>query len=300
SVSLLAPPEIEGDISTTPSNHDDDSTQNCQQNTPSLDPPAYNTRARRRVAKANTITAVITKLLLAVFGCQSHQPRLCNTPTNTTVWDTEVALLGRRHVAFRAAQCQNLTRTVCTESYLRLSMAVTFDETIIRSVATTLCQQINGTKQWKNSKLVEIEEGHWKTKNTTHYAIGWWGEKCYTTSNLFVKEGTISVTDRDELLTDLSSTENCRVNDGKCVTKEKTIIWNATTIQRTCSYRNVGIFRAFVTERNVVLGDLQATFIFAETSERDQTNFAICQENGTRMERMENEYVLKFFTETGN
>uniref|UniRef100_A0AAF5RTL0 DUF5641 domain-containing protein n=1 Tax=Wuchereria bancrofti TaxID=6293 RepID=A0AAF5RTL0_WUCBA len=119
----------------------------------------------------------------------------CNEITQQNVTLTQVTLYTRTHIRIPAIKCSNITRTVCTKAFLRLSLSVVSDETIISAISSHLCLILHNQKELNGSPLTKIKQNKWTTNNNVQYSYGWLGIRYQSTSNFILEEGSLLLYD---------------------------------------------------------------------------------------------------------
>lgn len=208
-------------------------------------------------------------------------------------WTTQrVSVYRRQLIAINATYCSKLTRTVCTWSFLRLSLQVTNDTHSVDSVPIEDCVQLRNEKRLGANRMQQAGSPHkWTTTNPVRYSYYFIGTHCQTTTNYVMEEGEAVLFDGTGLLADFTRTAGCRPRDNKCFTRHETIYWNYTDFESKCHYRYDGTYSAQVSGGEVFVSALQAAFI--QSKENRTLGYGCNIDNPVFAE---NDVVLSFST----
>ncbi|VDM94746.1 unnamed protein product, partial [Onchocerca ochengi] len=177
---------------------------------------------------------------------------------------TTVAVYTRTHVRIPAIRCNNITRTVCTKAFLRLSLSVISDKTITSAISSHFCKTLDDQKKHNGSMLKQISPNKWTTNNEIQYSYGWLGIRCQSTTNFLVTTGELYLYDGRSLISDLDNTERCATQSGKCITGNSIVLWDEKEAISKCLYRKIGIFNAQRYGNHIIIDELQTSFVFKD------------------------------------
>ena len=183
--------------------------------------------------------------------------------------DLERAAIGITEIFARtykrtpAILCVNVTLTVCTKAFLRISLKVIKDKTERQPISAENCQKLYDNKYHEVTLLHRTSPNRWESNQQTQYSFGWFGTRCSVTKNYVVEVGAIASLDGNHLLTDLSSTEGCSASEGSCKSAMGTVLWNPEDLKHECGFRSRGMYRAFVKPDRVYVDELQSTFLLS-------------------------------------
>ncbi|VDK89646.1 unnamed protein product, partial [Onchocerca ochengi] len=138
----------------------------------------------------------------------------CNEIMNRNVTSIKVTLYTRTHIRIPALKCSNITRTICTNAFLRLSLAVVSDRTIISATSSEFCRTLNDQREINGIALNQLSPDKWTISNNIQYSYGWLGTKCQSTTNFMLTKGEIFLYDGRSPMSDLDNTEKCVTQKG--------------------------------------------------------------------------------------
>ncbi|VDO78810.1 unnamed protein product [Onchocerca flexuosa] len=153
---------------------------------------------------------------------------------------SRVAVHTRTHVRIPAIRCSNITRTVCTKAFLRLSLSVVSDQTTTTPTSSYFCKELNDQRKLNGSILKQVSHNKWSTNHEVQYSYGWFGVRCQSTTNIEFTNGELFLYDGKGLVSDLDRTEHCATQSGVCITNNSIVLWDAKEASSKCLYREIG------------------------------------------------------------
>ena len=87
----------------------------------------------------------------------------------------------------------NKSRKICALSYLHISFSVNSDKEYMSAVDPALCQSLSETKKFLGIPLEALSADLHGSENAIHYSYPYFfGEKCTSTTNVYVEKGEIA------------------------------------------------------------------------------------------------------------
>ncbi|VBB32287.1 unnamed protein product [Acanthocheilonema viteae] len=87
------------------------------------------------------------------------------TRSATQKQNTQTNFYTRTHIRLPGIKCNNITRTVCTKAFLRLSLSVASDKTTISATSSHLCINLDNEKELNGTPLKQISPNKCTTNN---------------------------------------------------------------------------------------------------------------------------------------
>lgn len=88
---------------------------------------------------------------------------------------------------------------------------------------------------------------------------------CVSTSNLRVQKALLATHSiSGTISSNAGDLSGCNITTGNCTKEHDTFVWEAPTNTSFCPYVEAGVFQATLTEKIVVIPELQGAFIFAD------------------------------------
>uniref|UniRef100_A0A0M3HEV4 C-type lectin domain-containing protein n=1 Tax=Ascaris lumbricoides TaxID=6252 RepID=A0A0M3HEV4_ASCLU len=162
-----------------------------------------------------------------------------------------VEILSNAFISVNATFCAKVTRTICTECFLRWSLAVTRDEATVHNMTRSQCLEIRRSLELNGIRLEPIDANRWASKQPSEYSYSWIGIRCHTITGYHIEQGVIKFYDG------LSRTSGCNKTLGKCITTTETILWDPSELADRRPYRTLGKVNAQISNRFVTSPSMQ-------------------------------------------
>lgn len=174
-----------------------------------------------------------------------------------SVYHTEVEIFSAHDDYLEDAYlCNSYTTRVCTSSILKVfRQDLKVSTELIRRLSPEECREIVDTKKYNNTDLLYDGVSKWMTQNQTVPVFPHFGERCEERNITTLERGSLSRRS-DDILTSFGPVESCNVEKGFCHANLGTIVWNSR-MKQECRYKNVGTFEAMVSEKAIVIEQLE-------------------------------------------
>ncbi|VDD92122.1 unnamed protein product [Enterobius vermicularis] len=190
------------------------------------------------------------------------KPTDCEVSPEKLPMEAIITLYTRNLREAEAFSCFNVSREVCTKTFLLISLAVTKDETTKAPISSVVCQQLISNKHWGSITLEKITNDSWSSKHPVQYSYAWMGSSCHTTSNLHLQAGTAATIDDKHVITTLGDARGCRPSLGTCRLRDSLLVWNTHRMEQQCEYEKDGQYEAQVLNDKIFVNSLQTVFTF--------------------------------------
>ncbi|EYC04035.1 hypothetical protein Y032_0090g2380 [Ancylostoma ceylanicum] len=164
---------------------------------------------------------------------------------------------------FPAAHCFKKVRTICTSSFLHLTLNVDSDNVVTESVPSHTCRSMFKDRKLNDVPLRKLHDRLYDTNNEINYSYPFIGKRCTTSSNIFLEIGEIATIDGSSLISNLGDLGSCSILKNECFNKHGVFIWKSSRNRtRYCKYVKNGASKMYVTSKHILSEELQAVFHF--------------------------------------
>lgn len=192
----------------------------------------------------------------------SHEP-----PSMVTV--AKVKLYERNAKKTKAYSCFNITRTVCTRSFLRFTLKVVSDELTIGPIGELQCITMIRTHTVEGHQLHQVQKERWKTRRATEFSYALFGERCTSTTNFELDAGIVATMDDTTISSELGRFPGCEAKQGICQNSERILVWDPERLINQCKWKEEGTYQANVMDNRILITSIQASFVVQVTDNND-------------------------------
>ncbi|KAK0399018.1 hypothetical protein QR680_002866 [Steinernema hermaphroditum] len=133
------------------------------------------------------------------------------------------------------------------------------DQRFYRNVTRSECLEMHLTRKFRGQPFVDRGDGLLVTQPDTTHQFSLVGHM-YDVESFVVMIGTVATRDGKAVYSNLGDTTGCLVNDGECIRRESTIIWEIPNFSEFKYHVELGTYDAYIRKTEILIEEIQSVF----------------------------------------
>uniref|UniRef100_A0A1I7W7Y0 WD_REPEATS_REGION domain-containing protein n=1 Tax=Heterorhabditis bacteriophora TaxID=37862 RepID=A0A1I7W7Y0_HETBA len=162
----------------------------------------------------------------------------------------------------QAYSCFNISKIVCTSSFLHLSMNVDKEEQITAALNSLTCHEVHMFKRIGSQSLITVSSNVHRSTANSGYSFPLLESRCNTIATYFLEYSMMSTFYSHHIMAGLAYTSACKYDKSSCSANTKILFWDVIPRDQYCTYEKFGETIAEIKGNKVVLEEYKVALSF--------------------------------------